>query len=78
MKEVTFNQYIEAFIVLAFILELFTSLLSVFTCMRVIWPGSVSFCAKDWPMHQKLKRKIIVSTQIYTNGVNKVLIALIN
>jgi len=71
LKEKTFNHYIESNIIMAFIFELFTSLLSLFTCVRIIWPGSLAFCAKDWPMHQKLKRKIIVSTQIYTNGVKQ-------
>lgn len=71
LKEKSVNKYIAWNTLLSFIFEWFTSLLSIFTCMRVIWPGSLGFCAKDWPMHQKLKRKIIVSTQIYTNGVKQ-------
>lgn len=71
MKEPNANQYIGSNILISFIFELFTSLLSVFTCIRIIWPGSISCCAKDWPMQPKLKRKVIVSTQIYTNGVKQ-------
>lgn len=68
IRESTANIYLLSNIIASFLSEFLVSFLSIFVSVRVIWPGSLSFCAKDWPGHPKLKQKVIVSTQIYTDG----------
>ena len=66
------NQFIGLNIFFSIIVETVILLLTLFTCARVLWPGCINFCAKDWPMQPKLKRKVIVKTNVFTNGIQQV------
>lgn len=62
------RHFVSINIAVAYAFEFLTAVLSIFTCARIIWPGSMACCARDWPARPKLKRKVIVTTDIFTNG----------
>lgn len=66
------NQFIGLNIIFSIIVESVILLLTLFTCARVLWPGCLNFCAKDWPMQPSLKRKMIIKTKVFANGIPQV------
>ncbi|XP_075679387.1 LOW QUALITY PROTEIN: uncharacterized protein LOC113797589 [Dermatophagoides pteronyssinus] len=65
------NQFIGLNIIFSIIVESVILLLTLFTCARVLWPGCLNFCAKDWPMQPSLKRKMIIKTKVFANGIQQ-------
>lgn len=69
--QTTTKLFLSGNIIITFVIEASIALLSLFTTVRVIWPGSFGCLAKDWPGRPKLKKKVIVSTKIYATTMGK-------
>ncbi|KAI7697922.1 hypothetical protein SSS_10029 [Sarcoptes scabiei] len=65
------NQFIALNLIFSFIVETVFLLLTLFTCARVLWPGCMNFFAKNWPTQSSFKRKIIVKTNVFANGIKQ-------
>lgn len=54
---------------LCLVIELINSILSGLTSCKIIWPLKFNFFSRNWPTQSKVKKKVIVSTNIYARGL---------